>query len=176
MFTILGWESIGQPLVVAHRYPSWSRPRVSAQTRLVLSWTRTRGCQASPVLHTVTLFPVTSWQIFSTHTDEKRTNHYRHIKVSSVVHGESVRLACFPADLLHRIADVLLVIQSLRFYSEELQAGQRRKVEEPGALTGRRNRQSIDIVVGYSEDKERGWLSSSLSSSLASALLEGWGS
>ena len=87
---------------------------------------------------------------------KRELNYYRHIKVSSVVHGESVRLACFPADLLHRIADVLLVIQSLRFYSEELQAGQRRKVEEPGALTGRRNRQSIDIVVGYSEDKERG--------------------
>ena len=81
---------------------------------------------------------------------------YRYIKVSSVVHGEAVRLTLFPAELLHRVGDVLLVIESRRLHSKELQAGQGREVEEPGALTGRRNRQSIDIVVGYSKDKERG--------------------
>ena len=47
-------------------------------------------------------------------------------------------MAWFPADLLYRVADVLLVIW------------------EPGALGGRRYRLSIDIVVGYSEDKEKG--------------------
>ena len=45
------------------------------------------------------------------------------------VHGESVSLAWFPADLLYRVADVLLVIW------------------EPGALGGRRYRLSIDIVI-----------------------------
>ena len=53
------------------------------------------------------------------------------------VHGESVKLAWFPAGLLYRVAEVLLVIR------------------EPGALRGRRYRLSIDIVVGYSENKEK---------------------
>ena len=83
MLTILGWESIGQARVVAQRNPSWSSPRVSGHTRLVLSWASTRGDQASPVLHTVTVFRVTSCHTYLVLTtlvltrDHTRAEYFR---------------------------------------------------------------------------------------------------
>ena len=59
MLTILGLESRGQPLVVAHSRPDSSMASVSAQTSVVLSCT-SRLTDHLPPPHTVTLLPVTS--------------------------------------------------------------------------------------------------------------------
>ena len=70
-----------------------------------------------------------------------------HVEIAPVVHSKTVSLTLFPAQLHHRPADVLILIQSRRLHPEEFEAGEGREVEEPGALAGGRHGHSVDIVV-----------------------------